>query len=73
MGFGISDHQLQVFDQRLGARELDARLDQRCLERIYVVGESIKFFAFSPPLVDATCVAASASRSLREDSRAVPA
>ncbi len=35
----LGDHQLQVFDQRLRAREFGARLDQRCLQRIGVVGK----------------------------------
>ena len=37
----LGDHQLQVLDQRLGAGELGARLDQRRLQRIVVVGKMI--------------------------------
>ena len=37
----LGDHQLQVLDQRLRARELGARLDQRRLQRIVVVGKMI--------------------------------
>ena len=38
----LGDHQLQVLDQRLRAGEPGARLDQRRLQRIYVVGELIR-------------------------------
>ena len=37
----LGDHQLKVLDQRLGARQLGARLDQRRLQRILVVGKMI--------------------------------
>ena len=37
----LGDHQLQVLDQRLGARELGACLDQRCLQRSSVLGKMI--------------------------------
>ena len=37
----LRDHQLQMLDQRLGAHELGARLDQRRLQRGYVVGKMI--------------------------------
>src|SRR5262249_39801783 len=37
----LGDHQLKVLDHRLGAGQLGARLDQRCLERILVVGKKI--------------------------------
>ena len=37
----LGDHQLLLLDQRLGARELGARLDQRRLERILVIGNGI--------------------------------
>jgi hypothetical protein len=38
----LGDHQLQVLDQRLGARELGARLDQRCLQRPDIIGQRIR-------------------------------
>ncbi len=38
----LGDHQLQVLDQRLSARELGARLDQRRLQCILVVGKMIR-------------------------------
>jgi hypothetical protein len=37
----LGDHQLKVLDHRLGAGQLCARLDQRCLERILVVRKKI--------------------------------
>ena len=37
----LGDHQLQVLDHRFGARELGARFDQRCLQRIFVIGKRI--------------------------------
>jgi hypothetical protein len=38
----LGDHQLQVLDYGLRAGELGARLDERCLQRIYVVGELVR-------------------------------
>ena len=35
----LRDHQLKVFDQRLGAGQFGARFDQRCFQRILVVGK----------------------------------
>ena len=35
----LGDHQLKVLDQRLGAGQFGARIDQRCLQRILVVGK----------------------------------
>jgi hypothetical protein len=37
----LGDHQLQVLDQRLRAGELGARLDQRRLQRVGVIGKVI--------------------------------
>jgi len=37
----LGDHQLQMLDQRLRAHELGARLGQRSLERIGIVGKVI--------------------------------
>ncbi len=38
----LRDHQLQVLDQRLGAHQLGARLDQRRLKRGRVLGKMIR-------------------------------
>jgi hypothetical protein len=38
----LGDHQLKMLDQRLGARELGARFNERRLQHIHVIGEFVR-------------------------------